>query len=187
MQHHQRGLPRHFKNPSRAPSVLSILAAVAVVGLALGYRTFNPPVKNASDESGEVMLILRGVANSGHPRGQLDDASALEYARRLGYRGEVLDVAGGTGAQVRIALERIRNDEDVTAIYGFSGGGYSAQRIWSQLDEDERARIGKVVVIGAPRVHANNFPGSTEVVIKRDPPAGHLAGPKALLESLGPT
>jgi hypothetical protein len=25
------------------------------------------------------------------------------------------------------------------------------------------------------------------VVIKGDPPAGHLAGPKALLESLGPT
>jgi hypothetical protein len=182
MQHLHRGFSKHIQNPARAPIALSILAAVVVAGIAVGYRSFNPPVKN---QSGEVMLILRGVANAGHPRGQLDDDAALEYARRLGYRGEVLDVAGGTGAQVKMALDRIRNDEEVTALYGFSGGGYSAQRIWSQLDEDERARIGKVVVIGSPGVGKGDFPGTTEVVIKGDPPAGHLAGPKALLESLG--
>ena len=185
MQHPHRGFLQHIQNPPRAPIALSILAAVVVAGLALGFRPLEPPVKNESDE--EIMLILRGVANAGHPRGQLDDKSALEYARRLGYRGEVLDIAGGTGTQVKMALNRIRNDEEVTAIYGFSGGGYSAQRIWSQLDEDERARIGKIVVIGAPRVHKRDFPGNTEVVIKRDPPAGHLAGPKALLESLDPS
>ena len=38
-----------------------------------------------------TMLILRGVANSANPRGQLDDRAALEYARRMGYRGEMLD------------------------------------------------------------------------------------------------
>jgi hypothetical protein len=183
MQHRERGFLQHIKNPAHAPITLSIFAIVVVAGLALCHRSLNPPVMNASAE--EVMLILRGIANPGHPRGQLDDAAALEYARRLGYRGEVLDVAGGTSAQVKMALDRIRNDEEVTALYGFSGGGYSAQRIWSQLDEDERARIGKVVVIGAPRVDEGDFPGSTEVVIKGDPPAGHLAGPKALLDSLG--
>jgi hypothetical protein len=185
MQHRQRGFLHHFKNPPRAPITLSILAAVAIAGMTLGYQSFNPPVKNASGE--EVMLILRGIANAGHPRGQLDDASALEYARRLGYRGEVLDVAGGTGTQVKLALDRIRNDEGVTAIYGFSGGGYAAQRIWSQLDGDERSRIGKVVVLGSPGVQADDFPGTTDVVIKRDPPAGHLAGPKVLLQSLDPS
>lgn len=184
MQHRQRGFSKRIRNPARALIALSILAAVVVADIGFGYRSFNPPVKNESSESEEVMLILRGIANKGHPRGQLDDAAALEYARRLGYRGEVLDVAGGTGAQVKMALDRIRNDDEVTAIYGFSGGGYAAQRIWSQLDEDERARIGKVVVIGAPRVRANAFPGSADVVIKGDPPAGHLAGPKALLDSL---
>lgn len=184
MQHRQRGFSKRIRNPARAVIVLACLAAVVFAGMAPGYRSFDPPVKNQSNESGEVMLILRGIANKGHPRGQLDDAAALEYARRLGYRGEVLDVAGGTGTQVKMALERIHNDEDVTALYGFSGGGYAAQRIWSQLDADERARIGKVVVIGAPGVRANAFPGSSDVVIKGDPPAGHLAGPKALLESL---
>jgi hypothetical protein len=187
MQHHQRGFSKHIQNPARAPITLAILAAGMFAALAVSYRSFDPPVKNESGDGEEVMLILRGVANARHPRGQLDDQSALEYARRLGYRGEVLDVAGGTGTQVKIALDRIHNDEDVTALYGFSGGGYAAQRIWSQLDDEERARIGKVVVIGAPGVRANAFPGSTEVVIKGDPPAGHLAGPKALLESLGPT
>jgi hypothetical protein len=187
MQHRQRGFRQHFRNPSRAPIALAMLVVVVFAGMTLGYQSFNPPVKNQADESEEVMLILRGIANAGNPRGQLDDKAALEYARRLGYRGEVLDVAGGTGTQVKMALDRIHNDEDVTALYGFSGGGYAAQRIWSQLDDEERARIGKVVVIGAPGVRANAFPGSTEVVIKGDPPAGHLAGPKALLESLGPT
>ncbi len=149
------------------PLAMLLTAAIAIAVVVAGYAPFR-----AQDTSGEVMLILRGVANAEHPRGQLDDNSALEYARRLGYRGEVLDVAGGNGAQVKMALERIRRDDEVTALYGFSGGGYSTQRIWSQLDADERARIGKVVVIGSPGVDEDDFPGSTDVVIKQDPPAG---------------
>ena len=51
-----------------------------------------------------TMLILRGIA--GHfagrdwPRGALDEPPALEYARRRGYVGEVLDVDGATGPAV---------------------------------------------------------------------------------------
>ena len=139
-----------------------------------------------SDTSGEVMLILRGIANSEHPRGQLDDHSALEYARRLGYRGEVLDVAGGNGAQVKMALDRIRrDDEGDRALRFFRRRLQRPAHLESQLDADERARIGKVVVIGSPGVDEDDFPGSADVVIKQDPPAGHLAGPKALLELLG--
>ena len=97
-----------------------------------------------------VMLILRGVASSEKPRGQLDDRAALEYARRLGFRGEVLDVAGNPGlnsAQVQIARERIHEDQSIKAIYGFSGGGYNARIIWAQLTTPERDRIRKVVVV----------------------------------------
>jgi hypothetical protein len=43
------------------------------------------------------------------------------------------------------------------------------------------------VVLGSPGVQADDFPGTTDVVIKRDPPAGHLAGPKVLLQSLDPS
>ena len=133
------------------------------------------------------MLILRGVASAEKPRGQLDDRSALEYASRLGYRGEVLDVAGNTSAQASMALDRIRRDEKVTAIYGFSGGGYNTRRIWSGLNADERRRIDKIVVVGAPGVDKGDFAGNADVVIKEDPPAGHMSGPKALLESLNPS
>ena len=139
----------------------------------------------------EVMLILRGIAGNGKPKGQLDEAPALEYARRLGYVGEVLDVAGNTGAgspQVRMALARIRDDEKdpVTAIYGFSGGGYNARHIWAALNASERADIDMVVVLGSPGVASESFLGCENVIIRGDPPAGHMAGPRVFLGSLGP-
>ena len=132
------------------------------------------------------MLILRGVASSERPRGLLDDRAALEYASRLGFRGEVLDVAGTPGlnsAQVQIARELIHEDQSIKAIYGFSGGGYNARLIWAQLSTAERDRIHKVVVVGSPGIQASDFAGTSDVVIKSDPPEGHMAGPKALLES----
>ena len=129
------------------------------------------------------MLILRGIANAENPRGQLDDNSAKLYALSSGYGGQVLDVAGGTAEQMQLALARIRNDPRVSALYGFSGGGYASAKIWSQLSEDERARIRKVVIVGAPGITDASFPGARQVVIQPDPPEGHMAGPWALLQS----
>jgi hypothetical protein len=160
-----------------------VLTAIVVTAVAMRHR----PVDAASVQTGAVMLILRGIASADQPRGQLDDASALEYAQRHGYRGEVLDVAGNTGAgnrQVRMALDRIRRDDTVTALYGFSGGGYNARQIWRQLNAAERERIDKVIVVGSPGVGEGDFPGSDEVIVERDPPEGHMAGPKVLLESV---
>jgi hypothetical protein len=160
-----------------------LTAAIASTAVVARY----PPSSGSSRHG--VMLILRGIASSDRPRGQLDDRSAIEYARRLGYQGEVLDVAGNNARadnpQVRMALDRIRRDERVTAIYGFSGGGYNTRRIWSRLNSAERQRVRKVVVVGSPGVGKADFPGSADVVIEKDPPAGHMAGPKALLESVG--
>ena len=134
-----------------------------------------------------VMLILRGIASADAPRGQLDDDSALKYARRVGYHGEVLDVASNgsaNGAQVKMAIDRIHRDEKVRAIYGFSGGGYNARRIYGRLNREERQRIRKIVVVGSPGVTKRDFPEIPDVLVKDDPPAGHMAGPKALLDSL---
>ena len=171
---------------NKLPGTLAMLVTAAIASAAL-----LSPQRAASGHpvSDQVMLILRGIANSEHPRGQLDDPSALEYAQRLGFRGEVLDVAGNTGSdspQVTLALERIRRDQTVTAIYGFSGVGYNARQIWKKLAAAERERIRKVIVIGSPDVDKADFPGTSDVLIKADPPQGHLAGPKALLESLDP-
>lgn len=166
-----------------------LLATLVTVAAALAAFRMQDPTTPDQHMSRQVMLILRGVANEENPRGQLDDESALEYARRLGFEGEVLDVAGNAGAnspQVAMALERIRSDERVTAIYGFSGGGYNARLIWKELTAAERERIRKVIVIGSPRVTEADFPGKSDVLIRADPPEGHIAGPRVLLESVEP-
>ena len=134
------------------------------------------------------MLILRGIA--GHyagrdwPRGALDEPSALEYARRRGYVGRVLDVAGATGPnsqQTRMALAEFRRDGAVAALYGFSGGGYNVLHIINALTDTERARLRLVVVLGAPRNPSALYRGPWELVYRRDPPGGHMDGPRALL------
>jgi hypothetical protein len=133
-----------------------------------------------ASSSGGTMLILRGLSASYAPRGLLDDASAIAYAKKLGYVGKVLDVAG-EGPQVQMALDRIRAG-DVNALYGFSRGGYNMRTIWSQLTPEQRSRIQKIVIVGAPGVTRANFPGMSDVVVQDDPPEGHMAGPKKLLE-----
>lgn len=167
-------------------AVVTLLVAVATLSIAADGRAPFDAVQTALT-SRSTMLILRGIASADHPRGQLDDDAALEYARRLGYRGEVLDVASDTDgdrSQFHQAITRIRQDQSVTAIYGFSGGGYNTKRIWSSLRPDERQRIDRVVVIGSPGVSKGDFSGTEHVVIQGDPPAGHLAGPRVLLDKL---
>jgi hypothetical protein len=150
------------------------------------------PSPTAAPAKLPTMLILRGIA--GHfggrdwPRGALDEPPALEYARQRGYVGEVLDIDGATGPQsrqVRTCVEKIRKRDDVEALYGFSGGGCNIRHILAALGADERSRIKLIVVLGAP----NNPPelyrdGPWELVYRRDPPAGHMAGPKVLLAEL---
>jgi hypothetical protein len=177
-----------YRRMTLPPGILFTVAfftATLTMAVSAGYMPIDD--RSTQDAPNGVMIILRGIASPERPRGQLDDSSAAEYAQRLGYEGEVLDVAADRGhAQVRQALDRIHNDATVTAIYGFSGGGYNAKRIWAELSAAERQRIGKVVVIGAPGVSKADFPGSAEVIVRRDPPAGHMAGPKVLLQSLDP-
>jgi len=165
--------------------LLWVAGLCAIILAGCSSQPARPVTEQGSTQP--VMLILRGVASSEKPRGQLDDRAALEYARRLGFRGEILDVAGNPGlnsAQVQIARDRIREEQSINAIYGFSGGGYNARIIWAQLTTPERDRIRKVVVVGSPGVQSSDFMGSSDVVIKSDPPEGHMAGPQALLESL---
>jgi hypothetical protein len=167
-------------------SVLPFAATLLVGSPTFSIRTLDPP-SSEQHTSRQVMLILRGIANAENPRGQLDDEAALAYADRLGFQGEVLDIAGNTysgSPQVEKALERIRADRAIAAIYGFSGGGYNARLIWKQLEPPHQERIRKIVVIGSPGVAKGDFPGSAEVLIKADPPEGHMAGPRRLLESL---
>jgi hypothetical protein len=164
---------------ARHSSLFKTLLVAALIGLGIAAAVYTP--------GREKMLILRGVAAETAPRGQLDDDAAMAYARRLGYRGEVLDVAADMPAeksQIQMALEHIRADNNVTALYGFSGGGYNAQNIWAQLTPGERQRIRRIVIVGSPGITPAAFPGSSEVVVQDDPPEGHMAGPRVLLQTV---
>lgn len=132
-----------------------------------------------------TMLILRGIATDNYPRGALEEAPALEYARRMGYAGRVLDVPGKAfngSPQMAMALQAIREDFNVAALYGFSGGGYNLRHVLNHMTPEEKERIKLVVVLGAlenPRYFYED--GHWKLVYRTDPPEGHMAGPRALL------
>ena len=134
------------------------------------------------------MLILRGKAGfydgKDWPRGALHEQPALDYASRRGYEGQVLDIKGVayTGSpQHTTALAEYRRERTITALYGFSAGGYNVRHVIDDLTKDERDRLHLVVVLGAPKTKASAYQGSWEVVYRIDPPGGHMDGPRALL------
>jgi|SRR5579864_1375679 len=147
-----------------------------------------------------TMLILRGITNlkvwPKYPNGALDEPPALEYARKRGYTGRVLDVSGETGdgsLQTRRALQEFIHDSTITALYGFSGGGYNTYHILNRLPEEQRNRLELVVVLGvdpknlsAHALNANRYSAHWELVYRNDPPRPltHIDGPRALLAEL---
>jgi hypothetical protein len=117
------------------------------------------------------MLILRGnSADAGSypdeqgktiawPIGALHVQAASAYAQRRGYEAVVLPVAGQPQSQhspqAKAALKAFLDpkDQTVTALYGFSGGGYNVKHILDSLARNEPPslrRITLVVVLGAP-------------------------------------
>ena len=130
-------------------------SGLSLVALGLSSRAGNGgdlPVLGETAEShgggGATMLILRGIAGhfagQTYPHGALDEPAALDYAKRRGYLGRVLDVSGEVykdSPQVVEALAAIRRDQSISALYGFSGGGYNAAYILDDLTDAERHRI----------------------------------------------
>ncbi len=144
-----------------------------------------------------TMLILRGITNlkiwPKYPNGALDEPPALAYANNRGSVGRVLDVSGETGdhsKQTKMALTEFQHDSTITALYGFSGGGYNVYHILNQLPKEQRDRLELIVVIGvvasklsAQALNANRYAAHWELVYRNDPPPPltHIDGPRALL------
>lgn len=134
-----------------------------------------------------TMIILPGITRAGgmsDPRGLLDRDSARAYAEERGYWAQILDVAEATSPsekQITAALRAFRDNPDAEAFYGFSGGGYSLLRVLRRLNEAERRWVKLVVVLGSPQQPQSAFEGPWELVYRRDPPEGHMAGPRVLL------
>jgi hypothetical protein len=147
-----------------------------------------PPVTRLVTADAPIMLILRGIAgfygDRYWERGALDEPPALDYAALRGYQGVVIDEPGTTrddAAQVRKAIAAIKADRTIQGLYGFSGGGYNIRRILRALLVPEQIRL--VVVVGAEDGNSpRNYAGPWELVWKGDPPQGHMAGPRVLLE-----
>ena len=91
---------------------------------------------------------------------------------RRGYEGQVLDIAGvaDSGSPQHImALAEFRRDRTITALYGFSAGGYNVLHIIDDMTKDERDRFAMAVVLGAPDNSPSLYKGPWELVYRLDP------------------
>lgn len=125
-----------------------------------------------------VMLILKGIDSLLH------EEPAIAYADLEGYTPEVLDASGETGefsVQTNRAVRRIQSGPEVTALYGFSGGGYNAAHIYDRLNAVHRRAIKKIVILGSPGVTKDRFPGVEDVTIYNNPDVPHMEQPDAFL------
>ena len=144
------------------------------------------------------MLILRGNAGWYGGRewkhGALDEPSAFAYAKEVGFEPMPVDEPGGSyqgSPQVREALRLYRKHADVTALYGFSGGGYAIHWMLDKMSPEELKRLKLVVVLGAPiarpgYVYKGKYNGTWRLEYREDPagPNGHMRGPSDLLEEV---
>jgi hypothetical protein len=132
------------------------------------------------------MLILRGV------RRLIDEQSAKEYSRTMGYEPIILDTSGEAhgplSPQVLAAVEAIENDASIRAVLGYSGGAYNLIHVLNQLSVSARRRLGLVAAVGAPGRSADSyqpryFAGAAWRVVWRGDPPGrpHMDGLAALL------
>jgi hypothetical protein len=159
-----------------------------------------------------TMVILRGnSADAGSypdeqgkmvawPYGALHVDAAVEFARRLGYQGVVLQVPGQpqsqSSPQAKAALKKFAEDSTVCAFYGFSGGGYNLRHILLYLaskQPESLHRIDRIVVLGAPlqprasyeaksynsiarkKVHPAKWEDATwDVIYRKNPPVSAL-------------
>jgi hypothetical protein len=151
------------------------------------------------DEPPKKMLILRGTAGEhedetgrirDYPEGALHVEAAKEYARRKGFVPVVLDLPGEAGnhkasKQTMRAIEMICGDKSITALYGFSGGGYSIFWIIRRMDGADLNHLELIVVLGVETRHASrsSYEASTfkdpkkrwALVYMNDPPKNHPA------------
>jgi hypothetical protein len=114
----------------------------------------------------------------------------------VGFTGEVLDISGNRGGSSRsrspqtiFALETFQRRDDITAFYGFSGGGYNIYWILQAASEPERRRLTWIAVLGAPetpkaKYEASAYPGgSWQLVYQLDPPLSFAPAGKGLKDA----
>jgi hypothetical protein len=114
-------------------------------------------------------------------------------ATHLGTTHVVAGETGDNSPQTRKVLHEFLSDSTITALYGFSGGGYNVYHILKRLTQEQRGRLELVVVIGVDSdklsdhaLNSNAFNAHWELVYRNDPPPPltHIDGPRVLLSGL---
>jgi hypothetical protein len=146
------------------------------------------------------------------PDGALHWTAAEDFAKLKKYEPKILRIKGqpqnAKSPQTTAAVPLFKSDLQITALYGFSGGGYNVYWILQALAAENRAALDRmklVVVLGAPapsiaaiaeRYCAVKYKASWDLIYrenpKRDDPGvpafvkekrldTHMFGPEALL------
>lgn len=133
-----------------------------------------------SGAKADTMLFLHGMQSRyGNVTPQKIEEYAKIYAEKRGYQFEAIPVSGDyTTKQRQQTVERIKKG-DVSALYGFSAGGYNIKHIMSLLSPELKAKIKDITILGSPGERPIK---DISTHIYRDPPQGHMQGPKMLAE-----
>src|SRR5208283_1635889 len=81
--------------------------------------------------------------------------------------------------QYNAAMDRIAKG-DITALYGFSAGGYNVNHIIRDMSSTFRSKLTLAVMVGSPGLSMSVYPGISYIIFA-NPPEGHLHGPQVLL------
>lgn len=127
------------------------LAAVSNPRQAVSINPKQDQISRPAPGAKGTMLFLHGMQSRYSQGGvtkspQEIEADARRYAEAKGYKFEAIDVSGDKPAQQELAARERLKQGDVTAITGFSAGGYTADRIRKDFPNLN------YTITGAPRV-----------------------------------
>jgi hypothetical protein len=102
-------------------------------------RGNSSPAGTYPDEKGEKIAWPSGASHA---------EAAREFARRLRYIPDLLEIPGEEQSehsrQAKAALKKFLGDEDYTAFYGFSGGGYNLRHILNYLASNNPETLRRI-------------------------------------------
>jgi hypothetical protein len=110
-----------------------------------------------------IMLFLHGMLSQYDRPPEAIEAAVRKYAKAHGYALEVLPTTGDDRVLQEQNARRRINEGGISAVYGFSMGGYTAERIQRDFPELKYIKIGA--------------PGTAGDI---EPPVDHMDMPAAL-------
>jgi hypothetical protein len=135
------------------------------LGLALFFALLHVNRPSAAlPQYQKRMLFLHGMQSRYQERSPAEiEAAARTYAQARGYDLEVLDISGDHVAQQEATARARIEKGGIDAVYGFSAGAYTADRLQKQFPNLEYIKVGASGVPGdieLPGVRHVDLPGA---------------------------